>query len=67
MGQDVFWSVAFEIVDDDLKKELEKRGGKGAAGEEGAQNEEQEGERKETAKGKGNGNDEDDKVSEDVD
>ncbi|KIR26386.1 hypothetical protein I309_04725 [Cryptococcus deuterogattii LA55] len=67
VGQDVFWSVAFEIVDDDLKKELEKRGGKGAAGEEGAKNEEQEGERKETAKGKGNGNDEDDKVSDDVD
>ncbi|XAO27376.1 hypothetical protein I312_106229 [Cryptococcus bacillisporus CA1280] len=67
VGQDVFWSVAFEIVDDDLKKELEKRGGKGAAGEEGAKNEEQEGERKETAKGKGNGNDKDEKVSDDVD
>ncbi|OXG17580.1 hypothetical protein C367_05068 [Cryptococcus neoformans Ze90-1] len=67
VGQDVFWSVAFEIVDEDLKNELEKRGGKGAAAEEGKKDEKEEEQEKGKGKGKGDGNNENEKVSDDVD
>lgn len=69
VGQDVFWSVAFEIVDEDLKNELEKRAGKGAAAEEGKKDEKEEEQEKGKGKGKGkgDGNNENEKVSDDVD
>ncbi|WVQ80117.1 hypothetical protein IAT38_002218 [Cryptococcus sp. DSM 104549] len=67
VGEEVFWSVAFEIVDEEAKAALEKRGGAVAGKTEREEEEESQGGEKGEERGKAKVEEKKEEVSDDVD